>query len=360
MAEGILEDSTRKKVKKLELTQRIIILLLGFGFVLILAAAFLLQGYAERNALPLVNTNLKDSISKEQYERFKLAAEIKQIRSDTTGSLFWLKIVALFVTVGGAVGGYLIGLSNNTKKRLNFERRKEIDLAYQAIIQELSGEEAILRAAAAVKLGALLQDFPTEWEVGETRRNELVQLTKEVLAAALSIEKNKKVLKTISIALVRRSKQPSVTTGDHFPFLQNIDLSGANAKDAYWAKVDFTYADFFRANLEDTSFRNSKLNGAQFYKSKLNRAVFTGAECVGTNFKMADLREAEFSKARLDPSTNFEGAKVHGIKIGKESFEMVNNVLVDVSEDGDGSRMEPFQTWLQASLSSRNNLTAQG
>ena len=37
----------------------------------------------------------------------KLAAEIRQIRSDTTGSLFWLKMIALFVTVGGAVGGYL-------------------------------------------------------------------------------------------------------------------------------------------------------------------------------------------------------------------------------------------------------------
>src|SRR5262245_32493089 len=49
--------------------------------------------------------------AKAGYEISKLDAEIRQIRSDTSGSLFVLKLIALFVTVGGAVGGYLIGQS---------------------------------------------------------------------------------------------------------------------------------------------------------------------------------------------------------------------------------------------------------
>ena len=42
--------------------------------------------------------------AKDSYEISKLDAEIRKIRSDTAGSLFALKVIALFVTVGGAVG----------------------------------------------------------------------------------------------------------------------------------------------------------------------------------------------------------------------------------------------------------------
>ena len=59
--------------------------------------------------------------AKDSYEVSKLDAEIRQIRSDTAGSLFALKVIALFVTVGGAVGGYLIGQSRTTQARISFE-----------------------------------------------------------------------------------------------------------------------------------------------------------------------------------------------------------------------------------------------
>ena len=139
--------------------------------------------------------------TRDKYEISKLDAEISQIRSETAGSRFALNLIALFVTVGGAAGGYLIGQSSATQARIEFDDRKNVDTVYQTIVQELSADAEILRAAAAVKLGSILKSFPAEWHVSGPRKKQLIELTKQVLAAALAIEENKKVLKTISINL---------------------------------------------------------------------------------------------------------------------------------------------------------------
>ena len=324
----------------------------------IVAVVFISQNIAEQNAF-ILSPPVDVSTPKEKYEIAKLAAEIRQIRSDTNGSLFWLKMVALFVTVGGAVGGYLLGQSQLTRdrikaensritERLNFEHRKDVDAAYQAILQELSAKEAVLRAAAAVKLGSILQAFPFEWTVSDQRRIELIQLTKQVLAAALSIEKNSKVLKTITIALVLH--KPS-NTGTAVPGqkiladVRGLDLSSANAYDAYWARVDFSYVDFYGANLARTSFRNAVLQNAQFREAKLNDGVLINADCENANFKLADLRGADFTQARL-VNVNFEGAKVYGIKLAHAAIPDFPAAMVDTSENGDGLAMISFSDWL--------------
>jgi hypothetical protein len=154
----------------------------------ILLFGYVLQVFVERNSLP----SDAASAPKEKYEIAKLAAEIRPIRSDTYGSIFWLKAVALFVTVGGAVGGYLAGQDRATRKRLRherqtakdrlkFENRQNIDAQYQVLVQEHSSENApVLRAAAAVKLGDVLRSFPPEWKwaITEDRQDQLIELTK--------------------------------------------------------------------------------------------------------------------------------------------------------------------------------------
>src|SRR5215208_6969146 len=157
-----------------------LLVLIVLGIIVIIV--YESQVVVERGSLPPVDS----SFPKEQYEIAKLAAEIRQIRSDTVGSLFWLKMIALFVTVGGAVGGYLLGQSQTTQKRIDFENTKNVDAVYQAIVQELSDDKSpVLRAAAAVKLGNILKSFPPEWNVSKEKRQQLVVLTKRVLAAAL-------------------------------------------------------------------------------------------------------------------------------------------------------------------------------
>jgi hypothetical protein len=188
---------------------------IGFG-------AYGLQIIAERDVFINFPLPQKSAITntKEQYEIAKIYSEIRQIRSDTGGSLFWLKLIALFVTVGGAVGGYLVGQKQATRSRMEFEDRatrsrmkfegrKNVDAAYQSIVQELSAKSHLLRAAASAKLGSILESFPEEWSVSEdkdeniNKRNQLIDLTKKILAASLSIEKKKSVLKNLtkSIAL---------------------------------------------------------------------------------------------------------------------------------------------------------------
>lgn len=211
----------------------IIVLLIAL-LIFMVTLIFLSQEHVEKDAFtPVVN----ESRLKEQREIDKIAAEIKQIRSDTAGSLFWLKMIGIILTVGSAVGGYLIGQSSMTHKRLAFENRKEVDSIFQSIIKELSDKESLLRAAASVKLGKVLDFFPEEWDRGDDphRRDRIIDLTKQVLAASLSIEEHSKVLKMLTIAIVLHHpwkndpNEEKSKLGD----LRGIDLSGAKTSDAY-------------------------------------------------------------------------------------------------------------------------------
>lgn len=359
------KHSILETVKGILKTQKTIIYLVVLGcFCAIIIFAILSQKIAENDAFSLSNNiNPNDSaVNIKQYEVYKLAAEIRQIRSDTSGSLFWLKVVALFVTVGGAVGGYLVGQERVNKNRLNFEQRKNIDTTYQAIVQELSSSEAVLRATAAVKLGAVIKNFPEEWNIydnnrkNEKRKEELSTMTKNVLAAALAIEKNDKVLKVISIALVPKTESDP-KPGETIANLSLIDFSRAKAKDAFWAYVDFSNSDFFAANLQNASLRSCKLYRTSFYKTDLSHTVFKLADCreayfnysklQGANFKDADLRNANLTEAVFDEETNFAGAKVFGMTVSGEYVELLKDVQVDISEkDGDKPNMVSLKDWL--------------
>jgi len=334
---------TRQSIRKILnvlIIPAIVLAVCGIIFVI----GYLLQIQVERGALPPMNV----TGPKDQYEIAKLAAEIRQIRSDTSGSLFWLKMAAVFVTVGGAVGGYLVGQSRITTRRIDFENRKNVDTVYQAIVQELSNKEApVLRAAAAVKLGNILKSFPKEWMGDDPedldnkqRRNQLIQLTKKILAASLAIEKDEKVLKTLTIALVLHHK------GGTNANARQMDLSLAVANDAFWKAVDFSGSDFYKASLKNASFRKSMLRNAQFRETNLDHSVFIEADCTGANFKMADLRDADLSDAILRDA-KFAGSKVHGCKLGGATIGG-NNVLedtVDDSKDGNEAKMITVRDW---------------
>jgi hypothetical protein len=305
------------------LTLPAIILLIVIALAAIVLVVSISQYMVELNALtPL--SGVDPSALKEQREIDKLAAEIRQIRSDTAGSLFWLRMIGVFVTVGGAVGGYLLGQSQSTRKRLDFEQTKNVEEVYQSIIQKLSDPSPLLRASAVVKLGTILREFPAEWRISSERlsqriEQQLVQHTQDVLATSLAIEENAKVLKTITINLVKhplKSDPPGAPPrkdkpGEPYNDARELDLSNARAADAYWAWTDFSASDFFRAELSGASFRGSILKYAQFREACLRNAVFRNAICEGTNFYRADLRGANFSGATLK-SVNLEGAWLAG------------------------------------------------
>src|SRR5213593_722945 len=160
---------------------KVSILALGACLVIILALYFS-QKWSEATSLPPIVT----TSSKEQYEIAKLAAEIRQIRSDTSGSLFWVKTIALFLTVGGSLAGYFVSHNRIANKKIAFENRKNVESVYQTIVQELSDNAPLLRAAAAVKLGNILESYPAEWTADDPKdkdiKEQLIQRTKQVLA----------------------------------------------------------------------------------------------------------------------------------------------------------------------------------
>lgn len=322
---------------RLVLTQPVIVLVVLLVLAVMLVMSFLLQSRAERGALsPIVAGG---SSARELREIDKLDAEIKQIRSDTGGSLFWLKMAGLFVTVGAAVGGYLIGQAKTTKDRLDFEHRQSVDATYHALIQELSVDTPLLRVASAMRLGKLLESPPVEWRVSDDRREELSRLTKQVLAASLAIEKEEKVLKALTIALGLHTEE-----SEHAD-LRELDLSGAKAKDAYWARIDFRYADFYRADLTDASLRKALLDGAQFRQTILANAVLTEASCEGATFKLADLRGANLDGAKLRGAT-FENVRVFGASLVGAEIGQNPDGQVDISPEGDASKTMPVGEWL--------------
>jgi Pentapeptide repeats (9 copies) len=339
--------------KRQGLGQTAVIVLVICALAGVFIIAFALQAVAEQGAFDFGQTSDLNTL-KTENEIAKLSAEIRQIRSETSGSLFWLKVIAVFVTVGGAVGGYLVGQSRITKARLDFEDKKAIDAAYQGIVQELSASSPVSRAAAAVKLGQILKQFPVEWEIGgkqqeiEDRKQYLVQLTKQVLAAALAIEEDPKVLKVLTIALVLHhpwTGDPDKETARRSD-ARELDLSLAKATDAYWARVDFTGADFYKANLAKVSFRRSILHYAQFREADAQESVFIDADCQNASFKLSDLRGSNFQGAKLH-QVDFEGAKVHNTSFADAEYSGRLDVKVDISPFADGSSLVDIENWLK-------------
>jgi hypothetical protein len=317
----------------------------------VMGAGYLLQAVVQHGSLTAPSGPTQGL--KEQREVDKLTAEVKQIRSDTGGSLYWLKLAAVFVTVGAGVGGYLIAHSRSTRERvaaedrrtelrLAFERRGQVDAAYQAMVLELSSPSAILRANAAMKLGKVLQSPPIEWHLEDERRDEIWSLTKQLLAASLAIETEPKVLKALTIAVALHAAP------DEHGDLRGLDFSLARAADAYWARIDFSYADFYKADLAGASLRKAKLGGAQFRETVLRGAVLVEASCEKTNFKLTDLRDADLSGADLT-GASFESAKVHGVVLSGATLASLGDHVVDLSERGDGSELESVGDWINRS-----------
>lgn len=329
------------------LSQKAIVGLVFVVFIALAVVIYLAQAWVERDAFSR-DAGVANLAAQRQVD--KLTAEIRRIRSETGGSLFWLKMIGLFVTVGGAVGGYLLGQSQATRARLDFEHRKDVDLAYQAIVQELCAKESpLLRAAAVVKLGALLQDFPSEWNVSPQRQKQLIQSTKHILAVSLAIEEEPKVLKALTIAIALHHPWENDATAaakKQYGDLRGLDLSGARATDAYWARVDFTGADFYRANLSQASFRKACLCKAQFREADLQKAVLVETDCEGANFKRADLRGADLSQAKL-VGVNFEDAKVFDVKLARATLGDNPEGRVDLSSTGEGSQKISIREWLE-------------
>ena len=77
--------------RRIGLTQPIVVVVVLAVVIAVVVMAFVLQSRAEHGALTPVSGG-KNVLTQREID--KLDAEIRQIRSDTSGSLFWLKLTA--------------------------------------------------------------------------------------------------------------------------------------------------------------------------------------------------------------------------------------------------------------------------
>ena len=92
---------------------------------------------------------------------------------------------------------------------------------------------------------------------------------------------------------------------------QDVDLTGANLRSAFFARTDFTGSNFSGIDGRRAKFGTAILNNVRFDEARLIGADFTTSELAGASFKGADLRRARFFRANLR-GVDLTGASLDG------------------------------------------------
>ncbi len=108
--------------------------------------------------------------------------------------------------------------------------------------------------------------------------------------------------------------------------LDNVDLEGANLKDA-----DLTLTDLKSANLQRVKLEGANLKGVRFQQANLQDANLQKADLGGTELQGANLQDANLQKAELR-RTKLEGANLEGANLEKAELIFVD--FKDVSFKG--------------------------
>lgn len=176
------------------------------------------------------------------------------------------------------------------KKRIIREVESEISKSFESVVSKLSSKEPSERISAAILLRRFL-DKDTSSGVGN------MPFAKEainVIASMLKIQGTGDMQKLLADSLKYA----------HNPSLKGADLQNTNLTEAVLGKenLDYTKADFYRANLTNASFKGGSLlkgcgvnlEGAIFYDAILHGTNFTGCNLKDANFDGADIKDAKF------------------------------------------------------------------
>jgi hypothetical protein len=126
----------------------------------------------------------------------------------------------------------------------------------------------------------------------------LAKETVDVISSMLKIEETGDFQKLLADSL------------RYAPDLRDADLQKTNLRDAVLGKkgLDFTGADFYRANLTNASFKdkNDKQNGVilkntAFYETVLHNTNFSGADLEGASFYNVSFKNTNFSDCKNIP-----------------------------------------------------------
>lgn len=280
------------------------------------------------------------TLTKEELERVKLAAEISSVRAATAresspsaAMLEWAPFLTALVAIGG------IGLSLRTQRRDRLvERRKRHDEELARIVQNLGSQTAAVRLNAAAALTSFLGPESPEFHTDlltviianlkiEPDRSVADVLVRDLELAIRQCLSGRARPKELDLAragwLVRLDLRDldfgAMPVDIAFANLTRADLSGVVARrtlrgrevvlnsarltsaNLHEARLDGAVgvgATFHRARLVSATFRDADLSRAQFHHADLRGAHFEGAVLAGATFVEADVTDAWFCDAR--------------------------------------------------------------
>lgn len=138
--------------------------------------------------------------------------------------------------------------------------------------------------------------------------------------------------------------------------LSRADLTGANLKEADMRQALLHGSTLNDANISYADLSEADLSGANLSGADLSNANLTGAKLKGANLKQANLVNTNFSNADLGDAiliqsdlvgadltgANLTGAKLYGVsRFGVEVKDLICE-WVDLSFEGNGSRIHPL------------------
>lgn len=324
-------------------------------------AVLLLGGCApEEQASPIV----APSLSQEQLERAKLAAEIESIRSATERAesagarvLEW----APFVTVLVALATLWLGWSkqrselqaSREKDRLEqrLERRRRRDATISETVKSLGSDNSRLRLNSAAALLPELRVSSDGVPAQELLAIAIANLRTETEADVLDA-----LVDLLEVALVRLGRErslpdaldltrteirrlrlpPGIDLGavdiafasihdsqlsectakrlrGYGADLSRTRLSRSNLHEARLNASDCSRTVFHEASLVSATFKRATLIGTQFQRAHLQGAHFESAFCVGAAFTGADLADAWFCNGRGDAASILDDSALRSI-----------------------------------------------
>ena len=216
----------------------------------------------------------------------------------------WGDILQIVIGILGL--GFIPYLYKRWEKKVLKDDERNLTKEFENIIKQLSSDKKEEKMAAAI---ILRKFFDTKSTFGKNDRpfeNDVIN----TISSILRVENTNHFQKVLADSLRYANS------------LKNADLQYTNLTNAFLGreKLDFSGADFFRANLSNATFKvkngeGVNLNNAQFYEAILNGTIFANCSLKKANFYGAKLINTKFQNGCDLDGANFYGCEINNITI---------------------------------------------
>ncbi|MEB3193173.1 MAG: pentapeptide repeat-containing protein [Snowella sp.] len=225
---------------------------------------------------------------------------------------------AIFITGCFALLNYQISQKKleldkeTSQKNLELADSKQITERFSKAVEQLGEESITVRLGAIYSLERIAKDSKYDhWTI------------MEVLTAFIREKSNddrkpdSKIPQDIQAALTvigRRNTKSDIQ--NEMLYLDNIDFSGAELRNANFSNIYFAKTKFNYANLYQVKFNNALLYSAEFKYAHLHKADFTDANLTNADLSNANFTDANLTNADIE-NTKIFNSESYFLRLGK-------------------------------------------